>query len=300
MRPAATRATIAGIDISHPDRIVYPALDLTKWDLAQYFASSSPWILPHVKGRPLTLLHCPAGLTGPCHYLKHAKQWGPGALRRVAIQEKTKVGEYLVADTTAALVGLAQMGIVEIHTWNTTDADLERPNRIVWDLDPGPDVTWPQVTKAARLVRDVLATLGLDTWVKTTGGRGLHVVAPIVPRRDWSECLGFARDVAVAIERTSALYTTAFAKAGREGKILIDYLRNNRTNTSVCAYSPRAKPSAAVSVPVTWAELRTTPDKWTLPAVRRRLARLQADPWRDYWTCRQRLSERARRAVCRL
>ena len=118
------------------------------------------------------------------------------------IQEKTKVGEYLVADNIEAVVSLAQMGIVEIHTWNSTDDDVDRPNRIVWDLDPGPKVTWKQVVAAAKLVRDVLKTLGLESWVKTTGGHGLHVVAPIKPARDWSECLEFARDVSEAIERT--------------------------------------------------------------------------------------------------
>ena len=155
-----------------------------------------------MKGRPLTLVHCPAGLAAPCMYLKHAKQWGPNALRRVKIQEKTKVGEYLVADNIEAVVSLAQMGIVEIHTWNSTVDDVERPNRIVWDLDPGPEVTWKQVVAAAKVVRDVLKTLGLESWVKTTGGRGLHVVVPIKPARDWSECLDFARDVSEAIERT--------------------------------------------------------------------------------------------------
>jgi bifunctional non-homologous end joining protein LigD len=294
------QAAIAGIPISHPDRLIYPASKISKIDLARYFESISEWILPHVKGRPLTLLHCPAGIASPCHYLKHAKQWGPSVLRRVRIQEKTKVGEYLIADTLPAVVALAQMGIVEIHTWNATDDRIERPNRIVWDLDPGPDVTWEQITTAAVVVRDVLKTLGLSTWVKTTGGRGIHVVAPVIPERDWSECLAFARAVAEAIERTDTVYTTTFAKAGRERRILIDYLRNNRTNTSVCGYSPRARPGAHVSVPLTWRELRTPPSKWTMTSVRLRLKRLKADPWAGYWTCRQRIADRALKAVRRV
>ena len=142
------------------------------------------------------------------------------------------------------------MGIVEIHTWNSTADDVDRPNRLVWDLDPGPKVTWKRIVVAAKLVRDVLKTLGLESWVKTTGGHGLHVVAPIKPGRDWSECLAFARDVSEVIERTDPLYTATFAKAGRERQILIDYLRNNRTNTSVCAFSPRARPGAMVSMPL--------------------------------------------------
>jgi DNA ligase D-like protein (predicted polymerase) len=174
---------VAGIRISHPDRVIYPDLDISKLQLARYFERIGGWILPHVRGRPLTLVHCPAGLGGPCRFLRHAKVWGPDALRRVRIREKTKIGEYLVADTVSAVVALAQMGIVEIHTWNSTVDDVERPNRLVWDLDPGPEVTWRQTVAAARLLRGVLDTLGLASWVKTTGGRGLHVVVPITPDR---------------------------------------------------------------------------------------------------------------------
>src|SRR3954471_24725547 len=181
-------ATVVGIRISHPDRVIYPDLGISKVQLARYYERIAAWIVPHVAGRPLTLLHCPAGLAAPCNYLKHAKAWGPNALRRVRIQEKAKIGEYLVADSTEAVVSLAQMGIVEIHTWNSTAEDLERPNRVVWDLDPGPEVTWKQVVKAARLLHDVLETLGLMSWVKTTGGRGLHVVVPLKPRRSVSFC----------------------------------------------------------------------------------------------------------------
>jgi bifunctional non-homologous end joining protein LigD len=170
----------------------------------------------------------------------------------------------------------------------------------VWDLDPGPEVTCRQVATAARLVRDVLETVGIATWVKSTGGRGLHVVAPLTPRRDWTECLAFAHAVSRMIERTDPLYTTAFGKAGRERKILIDYLRNNRTNTSICAYSPRARAGAPVSVPLSWRELSAAPTKWTLRTVRRRLERLTIDPWADYWTCRQVVTERAFRAVLRM
>jgi bifunctional non-homologous end joining protein LigD len=296
--PTESAATlVAGVRISHPDRVIYPEQGISKLQLAQYYESIAAWIVPHVKGRPLTLVHCPAGLAAPCSYLKHAKQWGPNALRRVKIQEKTKVGEYLVADNIEAVVSLAQMGIVEIHTWNSTADDIDRPNRIVWDLDPGPKVAWTQVVSAAMLVRDVLKTLGLESWVKTTGGHGLHVVAPIKPARDWSECLAFARDVSEAIERTDPLYTTTFAKAGRERQILIDYLRNNRTNTSVCAFSPRARPGAMVSMPLEWRQLGGGPERWTLLNVPQRLNRLKADPWAGYWTSQQQLANVSIRAL---
>ena len=283
--------TVAGVRVSHPDRLIYPDIGISKIQLARYFESIGEWILPHVLARPLTLVHCPDGLAAPCNYLKHAKAWGPNALRRVRIQEKTKVGEYLVADSVEAVVSLAQMGIVEIHTWNSTAEDIDHPNRLVWDLDPGPDVTWTQIVKAATLVREVLTTLGLKSWVKTTGGRGLHVVVPLEPNRTVAACLDFSRAVAEAIAQTDArLYTTKFAKEGRERKILIDYLRNNRTNTSVCAFSPRARPGAMVSMPLDWKELRDSPERWTLLTVPRRLARLKRDPWEHYWRSPQKIS----------
>ena len=289
---------VAGVHISHPDRLIYPDLHISKIQLAQYYEDIADWIVPHVAGRPLTLLHCPAGVSAPCNYLKHAKAWGPSALRRVKIQEKTKVGEYLVADSIEAVVSLAQMGIVEIHTWNSVIEDLERPNRVVWDLDPGPAVGWKQIVEGARLVRDVLKTLRLTAWVKTTGGRGLHVVTPIAPGRDVKQCLEFSRDVSEAIARTNPqLYTTTFAKAGRERQILIDYLRNNRTNTSVAAFSPRARTGATVSMPIDWSDLTTGPERWTLMTVARRLRRLRKDPWAGYWVCQQDIPDASFAAV---
>ena len=168
------------------------------------------------------------------------------------------------------------------------------------DLDPGPEVSWRQVIDAARLVRGALRALGLQSWVKTTGGLGLHVVAPLLPERDWSECLAFARDVALAVERQHPrLYTTRYAKTGREAKILIDYLRNNRTNTSIAAFSTRARPGAPVSFPLDWEELtpRLDPLRLTVRSVPRRLARQRVDPWAGYFRARQRLRAAALRAA---
>jgi bifunctional non-homologous end joining protein LigD len=301
--PAAgdSSATVVGVRISHPDRVIYPDLEISKIQFARYFERVADWIVPHVAGRPLTLVHCPAGVEAPCNFLKHAKAWGPSALRRVRIQEKTKLGEYLVADSIEAIVSLAQMGIVEVHTWNSTADDIEHPNRLVWDLDPGPQVSWAQVVKAAELVRDVLATLKLRSWVKTTGGRGLHVVVPLKPVRAVTQCLDFSRAVSEAIARTDPhAFTTAFAKSGREHKILIDYLRNNRTNTSVCAFSPRARPGAAVSMPLGWNELRQPPARWTILTVPKRLARIRTDPWADYWEGAQTISAASFTAVTRV
>jgi bifunctional non-homologous end joining protein LigD len=286
------RVTVCGVSLSHPERVVFPAEGITKLDLARYHAAVAPFELPHLRGRPLTLLRCGGAIGEGCAFMKHSKVWAPAALRRVRIQEKHKLGEYLVADTAEALLSLVQMDAIELHTWNTRDRAVELPDRIVVDLDPGPRVTFPAVVEGALRVREALDTLGLRSWVKTTGGRGLHVVAPIVSERPWSDCLGFSRDLCEALSRGHPrLYTTRSPKAGRERLILLDYLRNNRTNTSIAAYSPRARPGAPVSVTITWDELseRLDPSSFTIRSVPERLASLAADPWKDYFRSRQRL-----------
>ena len=291
------RIDVANVSVSHPGRVLFPDLGVTKLDLARYYESIADWIVPQVIDRPLTLVRCPNGL-GPgngsgefeCFYMKHSKVWAPPALRRVQIKEKTKTGEYLIADSIAGVVSLVQMGVLEIHTWNSRFSRLEQPDRLVIDLDPGRRVGWPDVVAASRVVRELLATLELESFAKTTGGRGLHVVVPLTPRADWSECLEFAHAVAMSLVRAHPdTFTERFAKIGRDDKILVDYLRNNRTNTSVAAYSTRARKGAPVSVPVAWNELTAakTPDRFTIQTVPSRLARLRADPWTAYDKIRQ-------------
>jgi len=286
---------------------MFPALGATKLDLARYYEAIADWVLPHLADRPLTLVRCPNGVSAgagkrapDCFYMKHSKVWAPAGVRRVRIPEKTKIGEYVIVDTLPALVGLVQMNVLEVHTWNSRFADIERPDRLVMDLDPGDTVEWRSVVAAARVVRALFTALDLASFVKTTGGRGLHVVVPLTPRADWSACLEFARAFAQALVRSQpALFTERFAKAGREDKILLDYLRNNRTNTSIAAYAPRARPDATVSVPISWTELArlTSPARFTLATVPQRLARLRSDPWQAYWTSKQRLPANAVRAL---
>jgi bifunctional non-homologous end joining protein LigD len=283
---------VSGIRISHPERVLYPDAGVTKLDLVRYYDEISDAILPHLRGRPLTLVHCPDGIGGECRYMKHSKVWARGPVRRVSIKEKTKVGEYLVVDDEPALVSLVQMNVLELHTWNSRAERVEEPDRIVLDLDPGPDVPWRDVVAAARDVRDALRDAGLESWVKTTGGAGLHVVAPVAPRRDWSDCLEFSRALAQALAKDDPRrYTVAYARAGRERLILLDYLRNNRTNTSVAAFSSRARPGAPVSTPIHWDELtaRLRPAKLTVKTVPGRLRSLGEDPWAGYWKSKQRL-----------
>jgi bifunctional non-homologous end joining protein LigD len=283
------RPVVAGIGISHPARVFYPGDGITKLELARYYEAIGEWIVPHVRRRPLTLLRC-EGTIADCRFLRHARAWGPAALERVAIREKHKVGEYLVANDVAGVVALAQIDVLEIHTWNSTADDVERPDRLVIDLDPGAGVGWREIVAAARLVREALLALSLRSWVKTTGGAGLHVVVPLTPVADWSRCLAFARAFSASLAQAHRGLTTLVGKQHRVGRIYLDYLRNNRTNTSIAAFSTRARPGAPVSVPVAWTELaRTRPEKLTLRTVPKLLARRKRDPWADYWDCSQQL-----------
>jgi bifunctional non-homologous end joining protein LigD len=289
----AAAVEVAGVRISHPDRVIYAELGVTKADLARYYDAVADRMLPHVRDRPLTLLRCagaidPALEKGGCTMIKHAKAWGPLPLRRVRIRELHKTGEYLVAVDRAGLVSLAQMGVVEIHTWNgRADAPYEH-DRVVFDLDPGPGVAWPRVVAAAHALREQLETLRLRAWVKTTGGKGLHIVVPIAPA-PWNACLTFARGVAEWLVRAQPRsYTVALPKAGRADKILFDVLRNGRANTVVAAFSARARAGATVSMPIAWDDLAPSldPAAFTIAGV---AGGRRADPWREYWRARQRL-----------
>ena len=293
--PASTsksRIDVRGIGVSHPDRVMYETPRLSKLDVARYYDAVADAMMPHVEGRPLTLVRCGEGLAKGCFYMKHSKLWSPPELKRVKIREKTKIGDYLVIESPEAIVALAQMGILEIHTWNSRYGKVEHPDRIVLDLDPGPEVAWTTVVQSAKVVRTLLQTLDLESFVKTTGGKGLHLVVPLEPRHDWKACLELSRAVAAALVRHDPeLFTTTFAKRGRESQILVDYMRNNRTNTSVAAFSTRARAGATVSVPLSWRELTATldPAAFTVATVPARLQRQRRDPWAEYFRLRQRV-----------
>jgi bifunctional non-homologous end joining protein LigD len=281
---------IAGVPITSPARLLFPDAHVTKLDMLRYYEAVASWMLPHLKGRPLTLKQC-APDVDHCRYLRHSGERAPKQVRIVNIQEQTKVGDYMIIDDVAGLIALAQRNIIEFHTWNSIAERVERPDRVVFDLDPGPDVAWKDTVAAARFVRTTLAGIGLQSWVKTTGGAGLHIVVPIVPSHDWSDCLAFARAVAGEIvEHDPARFTLKFSKQGRSSQILIDYLRNNRTNTSIAAYSARARAGATVSVPIAWDEVsaRLKPARWTIRTVPKLLA-TRKDPWAGYFRAKQKL-----------
>jgi len=287
----ADESVVAGVRLTHPDRVLYPRQGVTKRDLALFYESIADCILPHLEGRPTSLVRCPEGLGKECFYQKHATKGEAEGLRRVKIRERTKVAEYLVVDDLKGLIALVQMGILEIHTWNSHAQALERPDRVVFDLDPGPGVEWPAVVEGARRVKARLEAEGLKSFVKTTGGKGLHVVTPLDPAPGWDEASAFAREVAESLAREEPRsYVAEMSKARRQGRIFVDYLRNYRGATSVAAYSTRARPGAPVSVPVRWDELGPAlrPDAWTVENLGARLKTIE-DPWRDYWKTRQAL-----------
>jgi bifunctional non-homologous end joining protein LigD len=220
-------------------------------------------------------------------------------LRRIPIQEKESKNDYLVVDDVKGLVSLAQMGALEVHLWGSTEKDLERPDRLVFDLDPAEDVPWARTVESARRVRERLKALGLESFVKTTGGKGLHVTAPIVPSLGWEAVKSFTKALALALsEAHPGEYVVKAGKALRAGKIFVDYLRNGRGATSVCPYSPRAKAGAPVSLPLSWTDLDslTQPPSFSLESVADRLSG-RTDPWKGFFSLRQKIPAEVRRAL---
>ena len=293
-------AAVAGVTLSHPDRVLYPETGLTKLALARYYQEVSEWSLPHLEGRPLTLVRCPEGHTAECFYQKHANETVPEAIRRIEIPEDNKTGIYMVADSLAAVVGLVQMGVLELHTWGARRDLLDRPDRIILDLDPDTSVPWKSVVEAAQLVRTLLNELDLACFLKTTGGKGLHVVLPLQPVHTWDEVKSFSKAVADHLVRLIPnRFVANMSKQKRKGKIYVDYLRNAKGATAIAAYSTRARAGATVSVPLAWEELSVDirSDHFTVQTVPARLAKLKSDPWRDYFRLKQKLTPRMKKAL---
>ncbi len=293
-RPAVRNGVrLAGVALSHPERVLYPQQGITKLALAEYYAGLSEWILPQVRNRPLSLLRCPQGRRKHCFFQKHPQSLAAD-VPQVEIEEKAGPAPYLYISKPADLVSLVQAGTLELHVWGSRVGDIERPDILVFDLDPAADVTWSAVLDAALSLRDRLHSLGLESFARTTGGKGLHLVVPLRPRADWDMAKAFARGVAAAHasdDRTR--FTVNPSKSRRVGRIFIDYLRNSRGATAIASYSTRARPGAPVAVPVRWDELgpRMTSDRYTIDSVRRRLAALRADPWEDFESARRPLTK---------
>src|SRR5262245_31853127 len=293
-RVASRSDDVAGVRLTHPDRLLYPQQGLTKRDLAEFYAGIADWILPHVVERPLSLLRCPEGEGKACFFQRHAGNGLPEHLKPVLIEEEKARREYLFIEDERGLIALTQMGVLEIHPWGCRVGHIDEPDRLTLDLDPGRGVSWAKVVEAARSIRELLARVDLTSYAKTTGGKGLHVVVPLAPRQSWTVLKDFAHAVALELVRRSPRhYTATLSKAERAGKIFIDYLRTFRGATAVAAYSTRARPGAPVSTPVCWAELGAglTSDRYTVANLGRRLERLEKDPWEGFFKVRQSITK---------
>lgn len=297
-RPGATR--VAGVELSHPQRVLYSELGLTKVELARWYESIQEWILAELADRPVSLLRCLEGWHGECFFQKHPGEAIPDQVPRVTIAEKTKTQDHLYVRSASDLVALVQAGAMEFHPWSSRVDKLERPDRMMFDLDPAPEILWSELLGVARGLRDRLEALGLASFVRTTGGKGLHLVVPLTRGADWDEVKTFARAVAQAYARDEPRrLTTNMSKSKRRGRIFIDYLRNSRGATAIASYSVRARQGAPVAVPLRWDELspRVHSDHYTVNNLQRRLSALRDDPWADFGAARRSLTRRMRRQL---
>jgi bifunctional non-homologous end joining protein LigD len=260
--------------------VIDPGSGTTKGDLAAYMAEVAERMVPHVAGRPLMLLRCPDGAHRGCFFQKHPSTPVPPALATVSVMESNGRRPYLSVRSPAGLVSLVQMGAIEVHVWGSRADREDRPDRVVFDLDPDPSVPWTETVRTAHSIRERLEELGLESFAKTTGGKGIHVVAPIRRGPDWNAVADFSGAIASEIVRADpARFTTQLAKAKRRRRILIDTLRNRRGATWVEPYSPRARDGVTVSTPVAWSELTSSlaPGRLTVATVPKRLH--GSDPW---------------------
>lgn len=282
-----------GVRLTSPEKVLYPEQGVTKLELATYYRDIGDWILPHIADRPLVLVRCPEGRAKECFFQKHPRVGTPEWLRQIPIREESKTEPYVVVDDVKGMISLAQIGSLEIHAWGSRADMLERPDRLIFDLDPAEDVAWKRVVQSAKQIRGFLQELGLESFVKTTGGKGLHLVLPIDRRHTWDEAKAFCKHVAdLIVTADPSHYTANMAKAARPGKIFIDYLRNGRGATAIVPYSTRARPGAPISVPLRWEELspRIRGDHYTIRNILKRLSTLKQDPWEAMAGIRQGLS----------
>ncbi|MDW5375647.1 DNA ligase D [Halomonas sp. HP20-15] len=291
---------VLGVRLTHADRVLYPEQGLTKLGLARYYEEIQDWVMPHLARRPLALMRCPEGRDGECFFQKHPRVAIPDSVPRIDIEEKKGTSEYLYVESAADLIALVQAGALEIHPWGSRVGDLERPDNLVFDLDPAPGVSWPEIIRVARSLRERLASLGLESFVRVTGGKGLHLVVPIEPGLEWDDAKAFAKALAQQEAKADPKrLTTNMSKSQREGRIFIDYLRNGRGATAVASYTVRAREGATVCAPVRWDELdaKLKPDRYTVSNLPRRLASLREDPWAGFDDSRRAITAKMRRAV---
>ncbi|MGA7524406.1 MAG: DNA ligase D [Acidobacteriaceae bacterium] len=295
------RAEVAGVSITHPDKVLDEQSGISKLQLAEYYAAVADHILPHIAHRPLSIVRCPEGSGKPCFFQKHIGMGVPKGVDSVPVVSKGGGApeQYLTLSTVEGLVGMAQMGVLEIHPWGSRNETLEKPDRLIIDLDPDEKLARDRLVASAIEVRDLMKHLGLESFVKSTGGKGLHVVVPVEPDHEWPEFKEFAHNYVLMMERANPkLYLTKMTKSARTGRIFLDYLRNERGATAVAPWSPRARMGVRVAVPLTWAELeRTDPKQFSVASFSEWKSRLKRDPWIGMDKVRQKLTDRAIAAV---
>lgn len=286
--------------LSNLDKLLYPEAKVRKADVIAYYATIAKLMLPHVARRPLTLKRCPNGAGTQCFFQKHANKTTPATIQRVMIAESDGEGEYMTIHDLDGLVALAQLGVLEIHTWGCHEDHVEQPDKLVFDIDPDPALDWELIVETAVEVRERLSDVGLESFVQTTGGKGLHVVAPVQPKLDWQQHKQFAHAlVEVMAAENPERYLTTMNKAQRKGRIFLDYLRNGRGATAIAPYSTRAHASATVAAPITWDELMegVTNADFTLRSMVERISADKYDPWKGYAKLKQGISVKALRGL---
>lgn len=290
---AATSMTTAHhVRVSNPARVIDVSTGLTKLDLVRYYESVTDFILPHLKGRPCSLVRGPSGVAGQLFFQKHSERTAIPGLKDLDPALWPGHDALLEVPNATALASAAQMNVIEFHTWNSTDRNIDKPNRMIFDLDPGERTPWAHVQEAASLVRGFLQELGLNSWLKTSGGKGLHVVVPFAPKFSYDTVKDFSKAI---VEHLARVVPSRFvAKSGpsnRVGKLFVDYLRNGHGATTVAAFSARARPGLGVSMPVAWENLPTLKggSEWTIATAREHLSFQAVDPWSEYWTSKQSL-----------
>lgn len=289
---AKEEIALKGVRLTSPDKVLYPEQGITKRELANYTCAVADYMLPHVARRPISLVRCPAGRQRKCFFQRHAGSGVPPQVSEIAIDAFEESGAYLYIRNVEGLIALVQMGVLEIHPWGARIDRPDRPDRIIFDLDPGEGLGFADVMAAAHDLRAVLAERKLESFAKATGGKGLHVVVPIVRSYDWPTVKAFAKEIAVSMAADAPeRFLTKVSKAERKGRIFIDYLRNDPTSTAIAPYSTRARAGAPVAMPVEWEELQPgfDPAIFNVRTVPDRLARRNRDPWAEMDRLRQRL-----------
>jgi bifunctional non-homologous end joining protein LigD len=289
---------VSGVKVSNADRVIDPATKATKLDLVRYYDRIAPHILPHLVRRPVALVRAPNGVDGALFFQKHGDTIKIPGIKVLDASYWPGHEPMLEIPDRKALVGAAQMNVVELHTWNSTTRAIDKPDRVIFDLDPGEGVKWASLIEAAELTRQFLEMLGLASFLKTSGGKGLHVVVPLTPKLGYDEVKDFSQAVVVHLARTlPQLFVAKSGARNRVGRIFADYLRNGRGATTAAAFSARARPGLGVSVPVAWSELAGLErgDQWNIFNIDGRLSKLRGDPWKDYWKTRQTLASAIKR-----